>query len=194
MITKLGGGVKAVADALGCSKQEAYKFVKAYAEGFKGISEFKKKGSAFVRKYGYVLICKHTGLKIFWEDFKKWSVIEKLPPEIQEKEYSSYELGIHQSAAAKWDRMALNSPTQGTGAEIIKLSAIIFFNWVLKNGYFGKVLICNMIHDEIVAEFPENLKDIVPKKLKEAMEKAASYLCKSLPIPSVPEVGTYWIH
>lgn len=191
---QFGGGVKAVADALGCSKQEATKFVKAYAEGFKGISEFKKKGSAFVRKYGYVLICKHTGLKIFWEDFKKWSAVEKLPLEIQEKEYSSYELGIHQSAAAKWDRMALNSPTQGTGAEIIKLSAIIFFNWILKNGYFGKVLICNMIHDEIVAEFPENLKDIVPKKLKEAMEKASGYLCKSLPIPSVPEVGTYWIH
>ena len=190
----MGGGAKAVADALGCSTQEAMKFVKAYSEGFKGIAEFKKKGSAFVRKFGYVLICKHTGLKLFWEDFKKWRAIEDLPIEIQEKEYSSYELGIHKSDAAKWDRMALNSPTQGTGAEIIKLSAIIFFNWIVQNGYFGKILICNMVHDEIVVEFPEELKDIVPEKLRLSMEKAASYLCKALPIPACPEVGKYWIH
>lgn len=191
---QFGGGVNAVANALGCSKQEAIKFVKAYAEGFKGISEFKKKGSAFVRTYGYVLICKHTGLKIFWEDFKKWRTIEDTPDVIKNKEYSSQELGMHNSAGAKWDRMALNSPTQGTGAEIIKLSAILYFNWIVKNNYFGKILLCNMVHDEIVSEFPEELKNIVPNKLQECMEKAASYLCKSLPIPSVPEVGTYWIH
>ena len=190
----MGGGAKAVADALGCEIKEAQKFVKAYSDGFKGIAEFKKKGSAFVRKHGYVLICKHTGLKMFWEDFKKWSSIDKLPKDIQEREYSSYELGIHDSAAAKWDRLALNAPTQGTGSEILKLSTILYFKWIIDNGYFGKILICNLIHDEIVSEFPENMKDIVPDKLKECMEKASSALCKALPIPACPEVGKFWIH
>ena len=110
---QFGGGAGAVADALGCSREEASKFVKAYADGFKRITEFKKKGSAFVRKYGYVLICEHTGHKLYWEDFKKWREIEDLPEYIYKREYSSEERKEHEGAAAKWDRMALNAPTQG---------------------------------------------------------------------------------
>lgn len=110
---QFGGGAGAVADALGCSKEEAREFVNAYAEGFKGISEFKAKGSAFVRTHGYILICKYTGHKIFWEDFKKWREIEDLPEYIYKSEYTSEERKEHEMAAAKWDRLALNSVTQG---------------------------------------------------------------------------------
>lgn len=81
-----------------------------------------------------------------------------------------------------------------TGAEILKLSVILFGNWLLKNGYFGKVLLCDLVHDEVVIEFPEELKDIIPSKLKQCMENAASQLCKKLPIPAVPECGDHWIH
>ena len=108
---QFGGGAKAVANALGCSFAEAKKFVEAYANGFKGISEFKKKGSKFVRENGYVLICKKTGHKIYWQDWKYWKDIEDSPT--RDYEYSREELRTHNMAAAKWDRMALNSPTQG---------------------------------------------------------------------------------
>ena len=191
---QFGGGAGAVADALGCSKEEAQKFVKAYADGFKGITEFKKKGSAFVRQNGYVLICKHTGHKLYWEDFKKWREIEDLPEYIYKCEYSPAERKEHEGAAAKWDRMALNAPTQGTGVAILKLSMTLFFRWLCKEGYFGKVLLCNLVHDEAVIEYPEELKDIVVPKLQEYMEKGASVLCKKLPIPAVPETGLHWIH
>lgn len=191
---QFGGGAGAVADALGCSREEASKFVKAYADGFKGITEFKKKGSAFVRKYGYVLICEHTGHKLYWEDFKKWREIEDLPEYIYKREYSSEERKEHEGAAAKWDRMALNAPTQGSGIAILKLSMTLFFKWLCNEGYFNKVLLCNLIHDEAVIEYPEELKDIVVPKLKEYMEKGASVLCKKLPIPCVPETGDHWIH
>ena len=191
---QFGGGAGAVADALGCSKEEAQKFVKAYADGFKGITEFKKKGSAFVRQNGYVLICKHTGHKLYWEDFKKWREIEDLPEYIYKREYSSFERAEHEGAAAKWDRMALNAPTQGSGIAILKLSMTLFFKWLCKEGYFGKVLLCNLIHDEAVIEYPQELKDIVVPKLQEYMEKGASVLCKKLPIPAVPETGDHWIH
>lgn len=110
---QFGGGAGAVADALGCSREEAQKFVKAYADGFKGITEFKKKGSAFVRANGYVPICEYTGHKLYWEDFQKWREIEDLPEYIYKREYTSDERKEHESAAAKWDRMALNAPTQG---------------------------------------------------------------------------------
>ena len=191
---QFGGGAGAVADALGCSKEEAQKFVKAYADGFKGITEFKKKGSAFVRNNGYVLICEHTGHKLYWEDFKKWREIEDLPDYIYKREYTSEERKEHEGAAAKWDRMALNAPTQGTGVAILKLSMTLFFKWLCNEGYFGKVLLCNLVHDEAVIEYPEELKDIVVPKLQEYMEKGGSVLCKKLPIPCVPETGNHWIH
>ena len=191
---QFGGGAGAVADALGCSREEAQKFVKAYADGFKGITEFKKKGSAFVRSNGYVLICKHTGHKLYWEDFKKWREIEDLPEYIYKREYTAEERKEHEGAAAKWDRMALNAPTQGTGIAILKLSMTLFFKWLVKEGYFGQVLLCNLVHDEAVIEYPESLKEIVVPKLKHYMEKGASVFCKKLPIPAVPETGLWWIH
>lgn len=191
---QFGGGAGAVADSLGCSREEAQKFVKAYADGFKGITEFKKKGSAFVRTHGYVLICEHTGHKLYWEDFQKWREIEDLPEYIYKREYTSEERKEHEGAAAKWDRMALNAPTQGSGIAILKLSMTLFFRWLCNEGYFGKVLLCNLVHDEAVIEYPEDLKDIVVPKLKHYMEKGASVLCKKLPIPAVPETGLWWIH
>ena len=102
-----------MADALGCSRQEAAKFVKAYANGFKGVSAFKAKGSKFVRKNGYIIICKHTGHRLIWEDHAKWREIEDIPEEIRSKEFTEHELHEHDGAAAKWDRLALNVVTQG---------------------------------------------------------------------------------
>lgn len=110
---QFGGGAGAISDALGISKEEAKVIYNNYLNAFKGITEFKKKGSAFVRTHGYVLMCEYTGHKIYWEDFKKWREIEDLPEYIYKREYTSEERKEHEGAAAKWDRMSLNSPTQG---------------------------------------------------------------------------------
>ena len=191
---QFGGGAGAISDALGISKEEAMVIYNNYLNAFKGITEFKKKGSAFVRTHGYVLMCEYTGHKIYWEDFQKWREIEDLPEYIYKREYTSEERREHEGAAAKWDRMSLNSPTQGSGIAILKLSMTLFFRWLCNEGYFGKVLLCNLVHDEAVIEYPEDLKDIVVPKLKYYMEKGASVLCKKLPIPCVPETGYHWIH
>lgn len=97
-------------------------------------------------------------------------------------------------AASTWDRMSLNSPTQGTGACIVKLAAYKFFKWILQHNLFEKVLLCNMVHDEIVIEFPKELKEEAVTSLTESMESAASVFCKKLPIPADAEVGLGWIH
>ena len=90
--------------------------------------------------------------------------------------------------------MSLNSPTQGTGIICLKLAMYLFYRWILQEKLFNKVLICNLVHDESVIEYPENLVETVPNKLKYYMEKAASFICTSLPIPAVPETGDHWIH
>lgn len=76
---------------------------------------------------------------------------------------------------------------------MLKDSQIDMFNWVIKNGYFGKVLLCALVHDEANWEYPENLED-VPKMLKYFMEKSADKYCKSLPIPADVSIGKFWIH
>lgn len=191
---QFGGGAGAVADALGCSKSEAAKFVKAYADGFKGVSAFKAKGSRFVRKNGYIIICKYTGHRLNWQDHAKWREIEDLPDVIKMRELTEHELHEHDGAAAKWDRLALNVVTQGTGIIILKYAMTMFFKWIVDNNLFDKVLICDLVHDEAVIEYPEEMKDVVVPKLVKAMEKAASVFCKSLPIPAEPATGLHWIH
>lgn len=191
---QFGGGAKAIANTLGISYQEAKRIENNYKEGFSGITKFKERGSTFVRNNGYIIINRFTGLRIHWEDWKKWKEYDNMPEELQKRELTADELKEHNMGAAKWDRMALNSPTQGSGAEIIKLSMILFGNYILKHGLFGTVLLCDLVHDEGVIEFPKELQDVVPNVLKQCMENAASQLCKSLPIPAVPECGDHWIH
>lgn len=70
----------------------------------------------------------------------------------------------------------------------------MFFKWIVDNGYFNKVLLCDLVHDEAVIEYPKDLESVIVPKLQQAMEKAASVFCKSLPIPAKPETGLHWIH
>ena len=201
---QFGGSEFAIAASLGCSVDEALKFKKAYDEGFKGIAEFKKKGSAFVRSHGYVLINPITGHKMYWWDWKKWKEEQDSYTQSFWEEYRKYHKGTgddialqvkhHFQAASKWDRMALNAPTQGTGSCIIKTAAINLLKWILKNNLFGKVKLCAMVHDELLVEFPEDLKDTFPHTLEDIMYNAAAVFCKKVPIPAEAEVNSYWVH
>lgn len=191
---QFGGSAKAIQNALGCSAQEAKEIAYAYNEGFKGIADFKKRGATFLSNHGYVVICKKTGHKVYWENYHKWREMIETPVYLQDQEYSSEEQKKLNMEYSKWaNRMSLNAPTQGSGIIILKIAMIIFFKWIIKNNLFKKVLICDLVHDEAVIEYPKEMPEI-SNKLQEAMEKASSIICDKLPIPAVPEVSTYWIH
>lgn len=191
---QFGGSAKAIQNSLGCSLQEAKEIAENYNQGFAGIAKFKEKGANFVKTHGYIVICKKTGHKIYWEDWEKWREMEDVPYELRIREYTKEELREHSMAGSKWGRMALNSPTQGSGIIILKFAMIKFFKWILENNLFEIVRLCDLIHDEALIEFPENMKDIVPNKLQECMENASAIFCEKLPIPAVPETGDHWIH
>ena len=200
---QFGGTAYAVAGQMGCSLEEAQKFVDAYSKGFKGITAFKTKGSNFVRNNGYVIMSPTTGHCMYWYDWKDWKERQARFNESFWEEYRIVhkpnkdkvyiEVKEHFKAASKWDRMSLNAPTQGQGIVILKEAVTNFFNWIVDNGYFNIVLLCNLVHDEVCIEYPKempNTSDI----LKDFMEKAASKFCKKLPIPASPEIGDHWIH
>lgn len=199
---QFGGSARAIASSLGCSLEEAEDIAAAYLNGFPGIAKFKADGSKAVRQKGYVLMCKYTGHKMYWWDHQVWLDRQKSFTQEFWEEYrnkhkdtgDSIALSVreHFQAASKWDRMALNSPTQGTGIVILKSAMTDFFNYIVDNGLFNKVKIVALVHDEANIEYPINLSmDIV---LKECMEKAAAKFCKSLPIPAEAAVGDHWIH
>ena len=141
---------------------------------------------------------------MYWWDWKHWKEVQdSFTPEFWE-EYKTYHKGTgdnieqevkqHFKAASKWDRMALNAPTQNTGVDILKTAATELFNWIVDNNYFGKILLCALVHDEQLLEFPEELKDTFPKLLEDIMLKAAAKFCKSVPIPAEAEVSDHWVH
>ena len=200
---QFGGSAFAIQGSLGCSIEEAEQIAEDYWKGFKGIADFKKKGSEFVRKHGYVLMCKYSGHKMFWWDHQEWLERQKSFTQEFWEEYRTKHKGTNDSvamevkqhfkAASKWDRMSLNAPTQGSGIVILKTAMTNFFNWLVDKGYFGKVEIAALVHDESNVIYPKELED-VPKMQQKCMEEAAAIVCTKLPIPAMPDISDHWKH
>ena len=201
---QFGGTEYAIMGVLGCTIEEAREFKNAYEKGFPGIAEFKRKGSEFVRKHGYILMCQYSGHRMFWWDHQKWLDTQKSFTQEFWEEYRTLHKGTgdriaqmvsnHFRAASKWDRMALNAPTQGSGIVILKIAMTDFFNWIVDNGYFKIVELSALVHDEANIIYPKELHDIAPHKLKECMESAAALVCTKLPIPAEASISDHWVH
>ena len=67
-----------------------------------------------------------------------------------------------------WQRCALNTPIQGTAADILKLAMVRILSKLEEYPYIKPLL---TIHDEILFEVPENKVEEVCKLIKECMEQ-----------------------
>ena len=199
-----GAAAPTLAQTAGSTIEEAQAVVDKLDAAFSGMTAFAKKGSKFVRQNGYIIMCKATGHKMYWWDYNKWLQVQERfnEPNFWDN-YKMYHKGTsdaiasevreHFQAASKWDRMARNAPTQGTGAVIMKDSLISLFNWIVDNNFFNIIHICASVHDEICCDYPESVVNF-PNILEQIMETSAAKYCKSLPIPAEASVGDYWIH
>lgn len=198
-----GAAAHTISQSANCSEEQAQAYIDALDKEFTGVSSFAKRGSKFVRENGYILICPYTGHKMYWWDWKQWKERQKSFTQEFWEEYRMYHKGTgdsvalmvreHFQAAGKYDRMARNSVTQGTGAIIMKEAITRLFRWILDNNYFDIVHLCCCVHDEIVCDFPKELTDF-PKKLEQIMEESAAKYCKTLPIPAEASVDSFWVH
>ena len=66
------------------------------------------------------------------------------------------------------ERIALNTPIQGTGADIIKLAMVNLYNEMKRKGLKSKILL--QVHDEIILNVYDDEKDIVEEMVKRNME------------------------
>ena len=203
-LIQFGGSAFGLATQLAIPEKTAQKYVDSYYNKFKGIADFKKRGSEFVRKNGYILMCKYSGHKMFWWDHEQWLKRQQSFTQDFWEDYRlnhkgtgdaiAQEVSMHFRAASKWDRMALNAPTQGSGSIILKIAMTDFFNWIVDNGYFGNVELSALVHDEANVVYPLELHNTVPSTLKNCMEKAAALICTKLPIPAEASVDNHWVH
>ena len=204
MALNFGGGIFAIMSSIGCSQEKAEEILKNYEARFKGTAAFARKGSQFVRNNGYVIMCPSTGHRMYWWDWKQWKERQaSFTPEFWE-DYRNYHKGTgdtialevkkHFQVASKWDRMARNAPTQGTCAIMLKTSQINLFHLVVEHGYFGKILLCALVHDECLWECPKEYSEEFTKLIEDSMFNAAAKYCKSLPIPAKADVADHWKH
>ena len=80
------------------------------------------------------------------------------------------------------ERAAMNTPVQGTAADIMKIAMIKVYNELKKRNLKSKIVL--QVHDEMMLEVPNEEIEEVKELLKQCMESAAS-----LKVPLVAEVS-----
>ncbi|MFZ2538621.1 MAG: DNA polymerase I [Oscillospiraceae bacterium] len=85
------------------------------------------------------------------------------------------------------ERVALNTPVQGTAADIIKLAMIKVYQRIKKEDLDARLIL--QVHDELIVEAPVMQADRVKTILKEEMENAAKL---SVPLVADISIGKDW--
>ncbi len=135
-----------LANDLSINVNDAKDFIDKYMEKFHGIKEYMKKEVEDAKKLGYVKTIMNR---------------KRLIDEIKSTNYMIRMQG---------ERMALNTPIQGSGSDILK-KAMIDIDTEFKNKNIKSKMLLQ-IHDELVFEVKEEEIKIVKEIVKEKMENA----------------------
>jgi DNA polymerase-1 len=85
------------------------------------------------------------------------------------------------------ERVAMNSPIQGTAADIIKLAMVNIDRKLKEKGYDARLIL--QVHDELIIEAHQDIAEEVRALLKSEMENAARL---SVPLTVEISVGKTW--
>jgi len=135
-----------LSNQLDISRKEASRFIDKYFHMYGGVKEFMEKVVEQAGIDGYIT----TLLKR-----------RRMLPEIKVKNKTRREFA---------ERTAINTPIQGTAADIIKIAMIKVVPALKEEGLSARLLL--QIHDELVFELPENELEATQKIVKTAMEDA----------------------
>lgn len=152
-----------LSEDLGIDVSTAKKFIDNYLETYPGIKLFQEKEIEDAYKYGYVRTL-----------MNRKRVIE----ELNSKNYMIRSSG---------ERMALNTPIQGTAADILKKAMVEIFAEFKKRDLKSKMLI--QVHDELVFNVYEDELDTVKEIVRDIMENTFKL---SVPLKVDIEVGNDW--
>lgn len=192
-------------------KKEAEQIEANYRKGFKGVAAYQAHQRKVVMQLGYINTCPEVGYrayiydydtlketqdkfcKEFWDKYRVLKVDDPANPIVEEVRH-------YFQRKSTSERQSINYPIQSRGSAIFKICAVNLFNWVVKEGLFGKVKFCIPAHDEFNIEAPEEIAEKVADELHECMVKAGKFICKIVPLDAEVSrlkdgtLPTYWIH
>ena len=201
-----GGSGIGIADQLGLSVDQGQYIYDSYFKAFPGLKAYFDETKKFGVENGYVLISPVTGKKSYVDYYDEFVQIKN---EMNKDFWDKYkQLKNSDTPTAREmkekvskffrkrgdiERMSLNYGIQGESAEITKLACVYFWTkYLVPNNLLFKVLIVNIIHDEILIETPEEIAQQAAAQLEKSMVDAGAKFCKRVPLKADPCIAPYW--
>ena len=145
-------------EQLGIGRKQAKKYIDEYLSEYSGIKKFMDNITEEAKEKGYVETLFHRRRYI---------------PELKSNNYMVRQFG---------SRVAMNTPIQGTAADIMKIAMIKVFKEIEKRGLKSKIVL--QVHDEMMIETPIEEKEEIQEIVKNSMETATT-----LKVPLVAEIS-----
>jgi len=131
---------------LGITRKRAKEFIDKYLETFSGVNKYMTDIVEFAKEHGYVETLYNR---------------RRALPEINAK---------NKIVASLNARLAMNTPIQGTAADIIKLAMINAFDYIEKTKVDAKLLL--QVHDELIFDVNKDVVDEFTIEMVKIMEEA----------------------
>ncbi|KGR73346.1 DNA polymerase I [Streptococcus phocae subsp. salmonis] len=148
---------------LGITRKQAKSYIDTYFERYPGIKRYMEDVVRKAKDQGYVETL-----------FKRRREL----PDINSRNFNVRSFA---------ERTAINSPIQGSAADILKIAMINLDKALVAGGFEAKMLL--QVHDEIVLEVPNHELDDVRKLVKETMESAVHL---AVPLKADENAGQSW--
>lgn len=152
-----------LSQSLGITRKEAGLFIERYLNSYPGVKEYMEDIVRQAKERGYVTTLLHRRRYI---------------PEITSRNFNVRGFG---------ERTAMNTPIQGSAADIIKKAMIDVAERVKEEGLASKLLL--QVHDELIFEVPKEELDVMKKLVPEVMEQAVEL---NVPLKVDYSYGSTW--
>ena len=159
-----GKGAFSLSEDLGVSVREAGVFLKNYLANFPKVDTYMKQTIADAKEKGYVST-------LFGR--------RRTLPEV-----TSSNIAVRASG----ERMARNTPIQGTAADVIKLAMVRVWRRIRAEKLQSRLILT--VHDELIVEAPEAEAQIAARILKEEMEGCVHF---TVPLDTEVRQGHSWL-
>lgn len=160
-----GAGAMNLSQQLNIKRQEASELIKQYFEQYKGLKKYMENVVHEARKDGYVTtIC---GRRRYLRDLDSRN-------------------GMMRSHA---ERNAINTPVQGSAADMIKLAMVKIYEELNKGGFKTELIL--QVHDELVFDVPKDELEKVRPIIDDCMKNALPRL--KVPIVVGIDTGENWL-
>lgn len=145
-------------EQLGIGRKKAKQYIEEYLEQYAGIKQFMENITEQAKEQGYVETLFHRRRYI---------------PELKSNNYMVRQFGA---------RAAMNTPIQGTAADIMKIAMIKVYNEIKSRKLKSKIVL--QVHDEMMIETPIEEKEEMINIMKKCMESATK-----LEVPLIAEIS-----